>query len=185
MEEFLGFTRVLSIKVSKGPVSSASDVSPESDESQSETSDHSEPSEEIIDLEGRYVKFCAMERSNCWDNFGELVDKAVEREQESKLSVASTVVVDFGELSFVEQGEQAQKVEDNKENAIRRALGYALDEKIWCMLCLLTISRAILIKSKIFFRYTLVDSAECLFVRLLRRLEYLYWFLVESFLTHR
>ena len=94
----------------------------------------SELSEENLDLRDLDVKFGAMKvPEDCWAGFGSLLEQAKERERTAKEHVPSIVVVDFGELSLSERRIDKQRVEDNKEHAIRRALALSSEEPIWCM----------------------------------------------------
>ncbi|KAH8104961.1 hypothetical protein DFH11DRAFT_1519106, partial [Phellopilus nigrolimitatus] len=84
-----------------------------------------------IDIEGRTLELCGVLKLHAWDDFGELVEKAKERERNASMAASPKVIVDFGELSFVEQRRETRKVEDDKEEAIRIALSLGYESEIW------------------------------------------------------
>lgn len=131
MDKFLDFTNVVSIKISKAPPSLNHSWDNDDSDASSQQSNQSSD-ENSIDLEGLDLKFCAMTAGNCWAEFGKLVERATERERVAKQHVSSKIIVDFGELSFFEQQITSHGEDDDKERAIRRALGLNFEEPIWC-----------------------------------------------------
>lgn len=70
--------------------------------------------------------------SNAWDSFGKLVEEAKERENMGEVHDPPTVIVDFGELSYVHHDDM-KSTSDSKGDAIRRALAISNEDDLWCM----------------------------------------------------
>ncbi|THH03783.1 hypothetical protein EW145_g6012 [Phellinidium pouzarii] len=132
--KFMKFAYMLSIelgsaKAYSGPRGSSDNTSNEDEGS--ESSPRTSEDEEM-DIDGRTLVIAATQRLHAWEDFGERVEKAKERERKASTRVSPKVIVDFGVLSFVEQRRESRKVEDDKEEAIRNALSLGSEgEKVW------------------------------------------------------
>ena len=127
---------VVTVKLASGNIKTSLPSSEDDGEFDSDlSSDPTRVSEDDIleSVSDQTLTFNSHDKSGCaWEKFGELIDKAKEREVQAGDRIASEVIIDFGALSFVERRRTSRKVEDDKEEAIRKALSLGEEGDLWC-----------------------------------------------------
>ena len=108
------------------------------DDSDSDSDNGSDPTrgsdseDDMLEASDQMLRFSSHDQPGSWDDFGDLVEKAKERERNANGQIEAEVIVDFGALSFVEKRKTSHKVEDDKEASIRKALSLGNEEELWC-----------------------------------------------------
>lgn len=151
----LSFIRLLTVQVSRLapriinsaglPVPVGGDANGDDNDNAIHSSDDSDDDDELDDsspnssgdlfrdsVDGRTVEFGVVQRHDAWDNLGELVRAAKEREANATIRLLARTFVDFGALTFTEQQSGSLDGISGKEMSIRRHLSLGAESEIWC-----------------------------------------------------
>ena len=128
----LKYANMLSIELSSGKVRTSLPDGDDGDGSEGENDSSPSSDDEDIDLEGRRIELGVSQNPHAWDDFAARVEEAKERERKAGIREPPKVIVDFGALSYLERPQDKKKSDDERAEAIRRALSLGEDEEIWC-----------------------------------------------------